>query len=261
MILSLIATGIVALVLFCWGIFILIEWSEYRERTEAARDKVQKLVKSTPAPGKENEERIQKDIALYVEKNRGLVDNFKSPLRYAVDVFLKELPPPSAKELTPEEIETYKVVAAAEENNGENAVETADADGSGEENAEEKLPEIRKFTYEDFRVFFPARFEQFCAENNISEDDKLSLSVLERFSAACTKLFPQGSWNRAVSAFARAAEPLTYEVINEANQLPILLYAFGLPRRVDKNEANLRAQIEAMINSRILPQVQKYDVR
>lgn len=256
MILSLIATGIVALVLFCWGIFILIEWSEYRERTEAARDKVQKLVKSTPAPGKENEERIQKDIALYVEKNRGLVDNFKSPLRYAVDVFLKELPPPSAKELTPEEIETYKVVEAVEENNEENAVDTAGADGSGEENAEEKLPEIRKFTYEDFRVFFPARFEQFCAENNISEDDKLSLSVLERFSAACTKLFPQGSWNRAVSAFARAAEPLTYEVINEANQLSILLYAFGLPRRVDKNEASLRAQIEAMINNRILPQVQ-----
>lgn len=259
MILTLIVTGVTALVLLCWGVVILIEWSEYRDRTVEARDKVQKLVKSTPAPGKENEERIRKDIALYIEKNRGLVDNFKSPLRYAVDVFLKELPPPNAEELTEEEIETYKVVVedSGEETDGEADV-AENAENEGE--TEAKLPEIRKFTYEDFRTFFPARFEKFCSDNNIPEEDKLSLSVLERFSAYCTKLFPQGSWNRAVSIFARAARPLTHEVINEANQLPILLYAFGLPRRVDKNEVNLRAQVDAMIKQRILPGIKNMEL-
>ncbi|MBE6358430.1 MAG: hypothetical protein E7057_04190 [Lentisphaerae bacterium] len=239
LILVLAGVGVVAVGLLVYVVIVLLQWSELRDRTGIARDKVQQLVKSTPAPGAENERRIQQDIALYEQKNIGLVDNFKSPLRPAVDEFLKALPPANADMLTEEEIELYKV------------------EGTGVEAEEDKpaVPlKIRKFTYDEFRTFFPARFDKYCEENNKVEDkDRFSLDTLHGFSESSTKLFPQGKWNAALEKFVEAAQGLTFEVIDDSNRLPILLAAFGLPRRVDGKLSKLKEQVDNIIEIKIKP--------
>ncbi len=234
LILSLAGMGVLAVVLIGVVIFVLIDWSGYRAQTETLRNKVQQLRASKPAPGQENMERIQRDIELYREKNIGLVDNFKSPLRPAVDAFLEALPPPLAEQMTEEEIEEYKVEGTGIEGDGETPA----------------VPlQIRKLSYEDFRRFFPERFQRFCDENGIPDERKYSLSVLTQFLARCIQLFPAGSWTAAMGRFEQLAKPLTWENIDNANRLAILLGAFGLPRRVADDITTLQDQVSGMKNS------------
>lgn len=239
MIVSLSGTGVVALGLLIYVVILFFDWSSSRDLTIQTRNKVQNLVKSKPAPGRENEARIQKDIDLYEEKGKGLVDNFKSPLRPAVDAFIAALPAPIAAKMSDEEKETYKVPHTGIE---------------GDEDTPAVPLQIRKLTYEEFITFFNNRFEKYCSDNNITEDtEKFSLSVLEQFSYQCRELFPTGSWNHAMEKFRAEAENLTYEVINDATQLPILLYGFGFPRRVDRDIRTLRARVDDIISLKIRP--------
>lgn len=239
LIVSLAATGVVAVGLLIYVLILFFNWSEFRDRTEAARNEVKSLVSQKPAPGKENEERIQKDIALYEAKSQDMVDTFKSPLRPAVDAFLKELPPPKISALTDEEKEFYK------------------KEGTGIEGDEETkaVPlAIRKLSYNDFRKFFNDRFELFCQQRNISEDkDRFSLMTLSLFRSECINLFPQGSWKKAMDRFVEVAKPLVYETINEADPLPLLLVGFGMPRRVSDNIVLLERQIDTSIARKIVP--------
>ncbi len=241
---TLIGAGVVSLGLFVYVIIMMIQWSALRDSTEAAREKVKQLNASKPAPGAENERRIEEDIALYEEKNKGLVDNFKSPLRPAVDAFLQELKEAEADKLTDEEKELYKV-----EGTGVEATEGTKA-----------VPlKIRKFTYGEFREFFLARFEKYCADHNVSEDEKSSLSLLLGFNDDFMQIFPQGSWNRALDKFVKVAQPLTFEVITDANRLPILLMAFDMPedrfgpRRVNNKKDELQKQTDLMVEEKIKP--------
>ena len=241
MIVSLAGTGVVALGLLIYVIILFFDWSASRDLTVQTRNKVQNLVKSKPAPGRENEARIQQDIDLFEEKGKGLVDNFKSPLRPAVDAFIAALPAPNAAKMSEEEKELYKVPHTGIE---------------GDEKTAAVPLQIRKLTYEEFITFFNNRFEKYCSDNNITEDtEKLSLSVLEQFSYQCRELFPTGSWNHAMEKFRAAAENLTYEVINDATQLPILLYGFGFPRRVDRDIRTLRARVDDIVALKIRPLV------
>ncbi len=245
--LSLIGAGIVSLGLLVYVVIVLAQWSDARKRTEDARGKVEKLNNAKPAPGAENESRIQKDIELYEEKNKGLVDNFKSPLRPAVDAFLKELPPPRADMLTEEEIELYKVEGTGIEADGDTKA----------------VPlKIRKLSYRDFRNLFMSRFEKYCEEHPDSTDTdekKYSLNILQGFNDAFMQLFPQGKWNAALERFVIAASPLTYEVIDDSNRLPILLMACDMPidrfgpRRVDGRKKILKEQVDRMVEMRIIP--------
>lgn len=239
LIVTLASTGLVAVGLLIYVLILFINWSEYRARTEAARNEVKALISKETAPGKENEERIKKDIALYEAKSRDMVDTFKSPLRPAVDAFLQELPPPKKNVLSDEEKEFYK------------------QEGTGIEGDEETkaVPlKIRKLSYDDFRKFFNDRFEVFCQQRNISEDkDRLSLMTLSLFRSECVNLFPQGSWKRAMDKFVEVAKPLVYETINEADPLPLLLVGFGMPRRVSDNITLLERQIDATVSRKIEP--------
>ena len=145
MIASLSVAGVAALALVVYLLILVFEWSEFRDRTENAYNEVQSLVKKTPAPGKENEERIKKDIVFYEEKSRSMVNFFKSPLSPAVDKFLEMLPPPLADKLSEEEKEYYKKPGTG-------------IDGDEETKA---VPlAIRKLSYDDFRKFFMDRFEK-----------------------------------------------------------------------------------------------------
>ena len=188
LVLSLSVTGVAALVLLVFVVIFLLRWSEYRDRTEVARNKIRDLVKQKPAPGPENEKRIKTDIALYEERGRGLVDNFKSPLRPALDAFLKELPPPLASGLSEEEIALYR----------EDAGEEKTEDG---EDKPAKPVKIRKLKYEDVRKFFSARFQKFCADKQIPEERRYSMTTLNRFHTECVALFPRGGWNKALEKF------------------------------------------------------------
>ena len=245
--LSLIGAGVISLVLLVYVFVILVQWSDARKRTEDARGKVDQLNKATPAPGAENESRIQKDIELYEEKNKGLVDNFKSPLRPAVDAFLAELDPPKAEMLTEEEIELYKVEGTGIEADGDTKA----------------VPlKIRKLSYRDFRNLFISRFERYCEEHPESTDTdekKFSLNILQGFNDTFMQLFPQGRWNAALERFVIAASPLTFEVIDDSNRLPILLMACDMPidrfgpRRVDSRKKVLKEQVDRMVENRIMP--------
>lgn len=233
MIISLATTGVVALVLLGYMIVVFFQWNAAKNKTVAIREQIKGLVASQPAPGEENEKRIQTDIDFYTEKGKGLVDNFKSPLNAAVDIFIDELLPPNASSLTDEEKELYKV------------------EGTGTEATEDKpaVPlKIRKFTRSEFVAFFQKRFEDYCTQKNITDDNqKISLTTLRNFISECRDIFPAGNWNSAVNKFAQAARPLTYEVIDSATELPILLSALGMVRRVEDQKTVLRAQVSNMI--------------
>jgi len=233
MIVTLASTGVVAVGLLIFMVIVFFQWNTSRKKTITTRETIQKLVASKPAPGKENEARIQDDIDFYTKVGKGLVDNFKSPLNVAVDIFIDELQPPNISALTTEEQELYKV------------------EGSGVEATDEKpaVPlKIRKLTRSEFKEFFQKRFDEFCSKKNISEDrDKISLTTLRNFISECRDIFPTGNWNSAVAKFTQAARPLTYEVIDGSNELPILLSAMGMIRRVDDQPGVLRNQVSSMI--------------
>lgn len=240
---SLSAAGLVALGLFVYLLILVFDWAEYSERTAKARDEVIALRKRTPAPGKENEERIQKDIAFFEEKSTRMVNSFKSPLRPAVDEFLKLLPPPLLKELSEEEKEYYKKPGTGIE---------------GDEETKAVPLAIRKLSYDDFRKFFMERFEKFCQERNYTEDkDRFSLTTLSLFRSECVSLFPAGSWKRALDAFVKTVKPLTNETVNEADPLPLLLVGFGMPRRVAANPELLARQVDEIIERKIIPTAEK----
>ena len=239
MIASLSAAGLAALGLVVYLLILVFEWSEFRDRTQTAYNEVQGLVKRTPAPGRENEERIRKDIAFYEEKSKSMVNSFKSPLRPAVDKFLEVLPPPEIKALSDEEKEYYKKPGTGIE---------------GDEETKAVPLAIRKLSYDDFRKFFNDRFEKFCQERNYSEDkDRFSLTTLSLFRSECVNLFPAGSWKRALDAFVQAVKPLTYETVNEADPLPLLLVGFGMPRRIAANPEHLARQVDEIIERKIIP--------
>lgn len=247
MILSLSVAGVVALALLVYAVILFFDWSGYRSRTDKAREKIESLRKQKPAPGAENEERIKKDIALYEEKGRGLIDNFKSPLRPAADAFLKELPPPLASALSDEEKEMYKVPGTGEE---------------GDEETPAVPLKIRQLTFDELKAFFAARFEKFCNDKEITEEDeRMSMTTLNRFRAECVQIFPRGSWNQALEKFVATASPLIYEPIHQANELSLLLYAFGSPRRVDKDRSSLQHQLDELISQKIIPMAKNSNLK
>ena len=238
MIISLSLAGGVALGLIVYLGIKLLEWSEYRDRTQTAIQEIQKLVNQKPAPGRENEDRIQNDIALYEEKSNAMIGSFRSPLDKALNAFFEELQPPRAAELTEEEIEEYKV------------------EGTGIEGDEETpaVPlKIRKFTRDEFVKFFSERFEKFCEENGIEEDDRRELTILNQFRTKFIRLFPDGNWRSAINKFAETArlsfnEPI--EISNTQEPLPLLMQALGLERRVGDRPY---LHVENIIKSIIVP--------
>lgn len=243
MVVSLAIAGVVAIGLLVYMLILFFAWSDLRDRTETARNEVQAMVNKKPAPGKENEERIQKDIELYQDKSKDIVDTFKSPLRPAIDAFLAELPPPLVSALNDEEKDAYKEPGTGIEGDDETPA----------------VPlKIRKLSYDDFRKFFVARFEAFCTERNYNEDrDRFSLKTLSEFRTKCANLFPAGSWKKAMDKFFEKAKTLTYEPIDEADPLPTLLVGFGMPRRVSDNKMQLAKQVDEIIVRKIKPMAEK----
>ena len=245
LIVSLSATGVAALVLLIFVVIIFFQWSEYRDRTDAARNKIVELNKQTPAPGEENAKRIRQDIDLYEQAGRKLVDHFKSPLIPAAEAFVEALPPPLAEKLTDEEKELY-----GEAQGGE-----GESDGEEERKSARK---IRKLKYSEIRKFFSDRFNKFCADRNVSDEERNSMTTLNRFHEECRSIFPGGAWDKAMDKFlARAAKDI-YEPVNKVNGLPLLLMAFGAPRRVDRNVNALKRQVDDMIEHRIVPEAGKF---
>lgn len=243
MIAALSAAGLVALLLLIYMLILFFDWSTYSARTKAARDEVQALVRKTPAPGRENEERIKKHIEFYQLKSKDMVDSFKSPLRPAVDAFLAELPAPLAKALTDEEKEYYKKPGTGIE---------------GDEETKAVPLQIRKLSYDDFRKFFNERFDNFCNQRNYTEDkDRFSLTTLSLFRSECVNLFPAGGWKRALDKFVEKVKPLTNEPVNEADPLPLLLVGFGMPRRVSADQTILARHVDDIIEQKIIPMAEK----
>ena len=239
MIITLSATALAALILVIYMLILFFDWSVYRGRTEAARNEVQALVNRKPAPGDENERRIRQDIELYEAKSREMVNSFKSPIHAAVERFLEVLPPPVLKNLTDDEKEYYKKPGT----------------GIFDDDKSKEVPlAIRKLSYDDFRKFFSDRFDAFCNSRNYSEDkERLSLTTLSLFRSECVNLFPAGSWKKALDEFVKAVKPLTYEAVNEADPLPLLLVGFGMPRRITTNMDHLARQIDEIIERKIVP--------
>ena len=106
LVVSLSAAIVVALGLFVYAVIEIVSWSGYMERTEKARESVRKLVRQRPAPGKENEERIKKDIVVYKKAAEGLHKSFQSPLQPALQAFFDTLEAPRIEVLTDEEKDT-----------------------------------------------------------------------------------------------------------------------------------------------------------
>ena len=243
MIVTLSATGLVAVVLLIYMLILFFDWSVYRGRTETARNEVQALVNRKPAPGDENERRIQQDIELYEVKSREMVDSFKSPIHAAVERFLEVLPPPLLKQLTDDEKEYYKKPGT----------------GIYDDDKTQEIPlAIRKLSYDDFRKFFTDRFDAFCNSRNYTEDkERFSLTTLSLFRSECVNLFPAGSWKKALDEFVKVVKPLTYEAVNEADPLPLLLVGFGMPRRITTNMEHLARQVDEIIERKIVPMAEE----
>ncbi len=239
MIITLSATAVVALLLLIYMLILFFDWSVYRGRTEDARTEVQNLVNRRPAPGEENERRIRQDIELYEAKSLEMVNTFRSPLHPAVDRFLAVLPPPLLKNLSDEEKEYYKEPGT----------------GIYDDDKSQEVPlRIRKLNQDDFRKFFSDRFDAFCNTRNYTEDkERFSLTTLSLFRSECVNLFPAGSWKKALDEFVKVVKPLTYEAVNEADPLPLLLVGFGLPRRITTNMDHLARQVDEIIERKIVP--------
>ena len=234
LVVSLSAAIVVALGLFVYAVIEIVSWSGYMERTEKARESVRKLVRQRPAPGKENEERIKKDIVVYKKAAEGLHRSFQSPLQPALQAFFETLEAPRIEVLTDEEKEQFKVPGTGIE--------------ADEENNQKAVPlKIRKLSQEDFVKFFRARFEQYCSANGKLENELNTMATLMEFIGSCKQIFPLGNWDKAIATFRRGVKPLTVEPVNTSNEIAVLLSALGFPRRGPGSTDELKRHTDAFV--------------
>lgn len=211
MVVILSGAGVLAAGLLVYALLLVFDLDTYINRTSEARDSVQKLRRQDPRPGKENEERIQRDIEVYRKAAQGLRAHFQLPLQEAFDLFINTLEPPHKAMLTEEEVEQYKVPPK-----------------DGEEDDKAKL-RIRKFTKADFHEFFKNRFEK--AMENRNENLRYTENSLREFIMGFRNIFP--NWNAAVAKFRTRAQDLTNEPINtESVTLSLLFATAGFQRFV-----------------------------
>ncbi len=206
-------TGVIAAILLIIAGIVLFGLIDSMGKTKEARAQVEKLTKAKPAPGAENEERINKDIAVYKDAAKGIRKGFSTPLQPAVDAFIKELAAPSTAQMSDEQQERYRV-------------QVPKIDEMSDEE-KKKLP-MRKLTLDEFKEFYRERFEVECG--NYSDQRKELLSTQSFFINNFRKNF--SNWQRAVSKFAEVARSATSEPIINTNVVAMLLNAMGFVRAV-----------------------------
>ena len=217
MVLVLSCTGIVAVGLLIYALMLVFELDGFISRTSAASDSVRKLRTQTPRPGTENEERIKKDIAVYRKAADGLRGHFQLPLQSGVDKFIAKLAPPSARLLTQDDIEKFRVPPKEDE----------DVD---DENNKKKPIVMRKLKIDEFKELFKTHFDRMM--ENRQEHQRSTVNSLREFVVNFGKIFP--NWNDAVNEFSREVKDkkLTDEPITDDSALALLFATMGFPRAV-----------------------------
>lgn len=225
-------SALVSLVMLIFVTIQALRWSSYKEQTENARSEIASLIKKRPSPGKENEKRLKEDAELYKARVKELV--LPDPLQPAVDKFFETLEPPLESAFSsPSELAKYKVPGTgikADPKKGTPAVPV----------------KIRKLTQQEFLEFFKKRFDDYC-NKNVAREDRKWASALNGFMLSYNhKFFPAGNWDKAVKAFVNEAKKATFEPINDATKVSILLMAIGFERKVEKEIASSQAHIDNM---------------
>ncbi|MCI5778491.1 MAG: hypothetical protein MR051_01505 [Lentisphaeria bacterium] len=228
------AAGVIALGLLVYVVILILDWNAYWDRTDKARARIRTLLRQKPSPGAENEKRIRHDVEIYKKAAEGLRKQFKSPMQPALDEFFKVLQPPLITALSEEEKERYKEPGTGVEADPEAGTKAVPL-------------KIRKFTQDEFVEFFRSRFDKYCEEYGKSEEAKLSLATLNEFMPRNMRLFPEGNWNEAVAAFARAVRTLTCEPVNNYTRVPMLLIALGLPRRTGDDLRAMQQYVDDVV--------------
>ena len=106
---------------------------------------------------------------------------------------------------------------------------------------------IRRLTQAEFTEFFRTKFDRYCEQNGKDESVKYNLTTLNEFISRNSGDFPAGNWNRAVNAFAQAAQKLTCEPINNYNNVAVVISALGLRRRVGEDLNSVCAHVDDTI--------------
>ena len=226
--------AVAALILLIYVVILIFEWNGYWSRTDNARSKISRLVKQNPRPGRENEIRVQHDVEIYKKAAEGLRKQFKSPLQPALDAFFAALQPPLISALSEEEKEQYKVPGTGVEADAEEGIKAVPL-------------KIRKLSQQEFSEFFRNKFEKYCEENGKNETERFSMATLNEFMASSLGFFPKGNWAEAVKVFAKNAGMLTFEPVNDSNQIAVLLSALGFQRRVADDPQLLQRHVDDMI--------------
>ena len=244
----LIGSGVVAAGLLIVAGLVWIGLLQRMSATENARSKVVALTKARPAPGAENERRIQHDIDIFKKAAGELRAYFASPLKPAVDEFIKELQPPRADRITDEQHERLRVHRENE------------ADMTQEEIR--KLP-VAKLTQETFKELFRETFESDPA--NSDEIQRRTLATQNFFIPGFRRKFP--NWTAALAKFVEKAKTITGEPIGQTNDVALLLYAIGFPRAIPnaqefarhmENYRNVLVQKAETLKLEMMPQAANF---
>lgn len=234
-------SAVVSFVILIYVTIQIIRWNSFREDTEKSRKEIETLIKKRPSPGKENEDRMKADIAIYNEKAGQIV--MTHPLQPAVNKFFEVLDAPLESAFSDKaEKEKYKVAGTgipADPKKGVQAVPY----------------EFRKFSQQEFLEFFKKRYDEFC-KNDQDRNARKWIPRLNAFMGSFNrKFFPAGNWQKAVDAFVKEAEKVTFEPLDDATKIPLLLMAIGFERIVYSDTDIVAAQEHI---ERIKANIEKY---
>ena len=91
LVISIAATGVVALGLLILGIVEWVRISGLQEETDSLRNKISTIIKVRPAPVDENKDPIRRDTEFYAKLYNEIAPVFNSPMKDAGEVFLRVL--------------------------------------------------------------------------------------------------------------------------------------------------------------------------
>ena len=91
LVISIAATGVVALGLLIYGIIEWVRISGLMEETESLRGKISAIINAKPAPVDENKPLIRQDTEFYAKLYQEIIPVFSSPMKEAGAVFLRTL--------------------------------------------------------------------------------------------------------------------------------------------------------------------------
>ena len=109
--------------------------------------------------------------------------------------------------------------------------------------------QIRRLTQAEFTEFFRTKFDRYCEQNGKDESVKYNLTTLNEYISRNSGDFPAGNWNRAVNAFAQAAQKLTCEPVNNYNNVAVIVSSLGLRRRVGEDLNSVCAHVDDTIET------------